>query len=196
VLYNKGMEKLDKEIDIVEMVKNFRKLDTIIKFLLKKDQQLLLDLKNTIYISSDEESERYVLGLGKKKIIKKHKLLQRYIDNIKSKELNETDIKLLHLLGFDEVIDLLTKPAELAKINSEWVDVYPTLGRISSLNKKRSGSPKKEEIRSPRNKSNRRQLTAERRVKFDNMSLDDINDPPPEKHVFRSVKALERLKKK
>jgi 16S rRNA U1498 N3-methylase RsmE len=31
MLYYKGMEKLDKEIDIVEMVKKFRKMDIIIK---------------------------------------------------------------------------------------------------------------------------------------------------------------------
>ena len=133
------MERLDKEIDLVEIVKNFRKLDVIIKLLLKTDQQLLLDLKTTKYISSDEESEKYVLGMSKKKIIKKHKLLQRYIDNIKSKELNETDIKLLGILGFHNVIDLLTRPVGIEKINSEWIENPAVLNKsFSPMKKKKS----------------------------------------------------------
>lgn len=134
VLYNKGIEKLDKEIDIVEMVKKFRKLDILIKYIFSKDQQLLLDLKHAHYISSDEESERYVLGLQKKKVIKKHKLLQKYIDNIKSKKLDDGDLKLLKLLGLNDVRELL-KPGKGNKTNEEWIILKPTLGKSSSFTK-------------------------------------------------------------
>lgn len=191
VLYNKGMEKLDKEIDIVEIVKKFRKLDIIIKYLLQKDQQLLLDLKNTEYISSDEESERYVLGIRKKKIIKKHKLLQQYIGNIKSKELSEADIKLLNILGFGDVVHLLTKPVEFSKINSEWEEVYSGLGRTGSIKKQPSQSPKKFGGSPTRRKTLRRSSTVEKRVRFDS-SLEGFDRDPPKHYIYRSKKALER----
>jgi hypothetical protein len=178
VLYNKGIERLDKEIDIVEMVKKFRKLDIIIKLLLKKDQQLLLDLKNAEYISSDEESERYVLGNGKKKVIKKHKLLQNYINNIKSKELSGTDIKLLKILGFKSVLEMLTRPTELAKINSNWTDVNPIkMGKGISMEKRgKSQSPKKD---------NGKKVMFER-----NSSVDTKEDLP--ENIYRSKKNVER----
>jgi hypothetical protein len=182
VLYNKGIERLDKEIDIVEMVKKFRKLDVIIKLLLKKDQQLLLDLKNCEYISSDEESERYVLGNGKKKVIKKHKLLQNYINNIKSKELSGTDIKLLKILGFNSVLEMLTRPTELAKINTNWTDVNPILMRKgTSLTKRgKSQSPKKGNGK---------------KVMFGRNSSVDTKEDLPE-NIYRSKKNVERRRLK
>ena len=190
-MYNKGIERLDKEIDLVEMVKNFRKLDVIIKLLLKTDQQLLLDLKTTNYISSDEESEGYVLGHSKKKIIKKHKLLQRYIDNIKSKELNETDIKLLRILGFHSVIDLLTRPVGLEKINTEWIENPPLLIHGSSFKKKRSN---KFDSNNSAGRKPQRHLATEKRVTFDHLADEEHKDPSSQ-HIFRSNKNIEKKKK-
>ncbi|CAI2379667.1 unnamed protein product [Moneuplotes crassus] len=143
MLYYKGMEKLDQEIDIVEIVRKFRKLDVLVKLLLKKDQQLILDLKNAIYISSEEESERYLLGYTKKKVLRKHKLLQKYIDNIKSKELTSQDEKLLNILGFKDVCAMLARPAQLAKVNSNWTDRrHPVFGLSGSPKKQRRSSQK------------------------------------------------------
>lgn len=186
VLYNKGMERLDKEIDIVEMVKKFRKLDIIIKLLLKKDQQLLLDLKNAHYISSDEESERYVLGRGKKKVIKKHKLLQNYINNIKSKELSDIDIKLLKILGFDSVLEMLTRPAQLEKINSNWADVHPVMRRNGGSSMKKSDRSKSN---SPKKNTNDKRVMFER-----NSSIDSKEDIP--NNIYRSQKNVERRRMK
>jgi len=190
VLFNKGMERLDKEIDIVEMVKKFRKLDVIVRFLLKKDQQLLLDLKNTHYISSNEESEKYVIGLQKKKVIKKHKLLQRYIDNIKSKELSEKDVRLLKVLEFNDVLHMLQRPAKLAKINSEWAGVHPSLGKSPSFTKLNRN---KKNNNSPSNKSNR-DFMKERKVKFKSETTDSDDVAP--NNIYRSRKNLERRRLK
>ena len=70
-------------------------------------------MKRTKYISSEHETEPYLLK-GVKKKLNKSKLLQRYIDNIKSKNLNETDIRLLTLLGFQRVIPSLTRTDEIS----------------------------------------------------------------------------------
>ena len=187
------MERLDKEIDIIEMVKKFRKLDVIVKLLLKKDQQLLLDLKNAYYISSDEESERYVLGLSRKKVLKKHKLLQRYIDNIKSKELNEQDQKLLKILGFDSVLDMLSRPAQLTKINSNWAEFHhPIFGKSMSLKKKRSNISKRS-LSSGKRRDEKGKL--EQRVKFSQVSSAG-SEGYKTKNVYRSKKNQERRKLK
>lgn len=128
---------------------------------------------NTHYISSDEESERYVVGLRKKKIIKKHKLLQRYIDNIKSKELDETDIKLLKILGFNKVIDLLTRPVDLEKINTEWID-NPLL-----LTQQYSSFRKKNYDSNGSNTNGGGNFAVEKRVKFDTLSRDEERKETP-----------------
>jgi hypothetical protein len=187
VLYNKGVEKLDKEIDIVEMVKKFRKLDIIVKYIFSKDQQLLLDLKHTHHISSDEESERYVLGLQKKKVIKKHKLLQKYIDNIKSKKLDDGDLKLLKLLGLNDVRELL-KPGKVNKINEEWIIMKPALGKSNSFTKfqreksnisKYSPEAMKKRLLFPEN---------HRKYRRDSSSSDGHS----RKNIYRSRKNMER----
>lgn len=193
MLYNKGMERLDREIDIIEMVKKFRKLDVIVKLLLRNDQQLLLDLKNSNYISSDEESENYVLGLSKKKVLKKHKLLQRYIDNIKSKELNTQDEKLLKILGFHDVLDMLSQPVQLNKINSNWGEFYhPIFGKNISP-KKGKGSLKKGSMSFQNNRGEEGKL--DKRVKFSQASSTG-SEGYKTNNVYRSKKNQERRKMK
>ena len=68
--------------------------------------------------------------------------MKRYIDNIKSKELEEGDVKLLTILGFGDVVEILRKRTDFEKINTEWADVLTSYGRLTSMKKVRSYSPK------------------------------------------------------
>ena len=112
----------------MSILRSIRKLQTLLRLLLERDQQLLLEMKRTKYISSEHETEPYLLK-GTKKKLNKSKLLSRYIDNIKSKHLNETDMKLLKLLGFERVIPSLTRSENISESQnwfrgSAYIDLY------------------------------------------------------------------------
>lgn len=87
------------------------------KILLDKDQRRLLALKQTEYISSD--LDEYDPSNYKKHLLK-NKLINLYIDNLRSKKLKRSDIKLLEITGFKKVIELLTKQRAIERVKSDW----------------------------------------------------------------------------
>jgi len=55
-----------------------------------------------------------------KKHPKKNKLINIYIENLRSKKLKRSDIKLLEVTGFRKVIDLLNKQRAIERVQNEW----------------------------------------------------------------------------
>jgi hypothetical protein len=87
------------------------------KILLDKDQRRLLQLKQTELISSD--LDEYDPNDFKKYLLK-NKMINLYIDNLRSKKLKRSDIKLLEITGFKKVVDLLNKQRAVERVQSEW----------------------------------------------------------------------------
>jgi len=61
--FNKGLDRLNAEMDLTTIVKNVRILRQFIKIALDKDQQVLLQLKSTEFINSEPELEKSVAYL-------------------------------------------------------------------------------------------------------------------------------------
>lgn len=77
----------------------------------------MLHLKQTEFISSD--LDEYDPNDFKKHALK-NKLVNLYIDNLRSKKLKRSDIKLLEITGFKKVIDLLNKQRSIERVQNEW----------------------------------------------------------------------------
>jgi hypothetical protein len=108
---------LNRELDVQYILKSIRKIKYLMKILLDKDQRRLLDLKQTEYISSD--LDEYDPADYKKHLLK-NKLINLYIDNLRSKKLKRSDVKLLEITGFKKVIDLLNKQRAIERVQSDW----------------------------------------------------------------------------
>ncbi len=113
LFYQKGEDRINKELDVLYILKNIRKIKYLMKILLDKDQRRLLRLKQTEQISSD--LDEYDPN-DYKKHINKNKLINIYIDNLRSKKLKRSDIKLLEITGFRKVIDLLNKQKAIERV--------------------------------------------------------------------------------
>jgi len=100
LFFNKGFEKLDKELDIANLVKNIRNSKYMLKIFFDKDQRRLLQLKNTKLVSSDDEKPNVFYT---KKKLQKNKLINMYVDNLRSKRLTKTDLKLFEVTGFKKL---------------------------------------------------------------------------------------------
>jgi hypothetical protein len=108
---------LNKELDVLYILKKIRQIKYLMKILLDKDQRRLLQLKQTEYISSDlDEYDPNDF----KRHIQKNKMINLYIDNLRSKKLKRSDIKLLEITGFKKVIDLLNKQRAIERVQQEW----------------------------------------------------------------------------
>lgn len=99
------------------ILKNIRRIKYLMKILLDKDQRRLLDLKQTEYISSDIDEHD---PADFKKHLMKNKLINLYIDNLRSKKLKRSDVKLLEITGFKKVLDLLNKQRAIERVQSDW----------------------------------------------------------------------------
>lgn len=119
LFYQKGEDQINRELDVLNILKSIRKIKYLMKILLDKDQRRLLKLKTTKFISSDiEEYDPNDF----KKHMKKNNLVNLYVDNLRRKKLKRSDIKLLEITGFKKVIDLLDKKRALDRVQSEWAD--------------------------------------------------------------------------
>jgi hypothetical protein len=45
-----------------------------------------------------------------------------YVDNLRKKKLKRSDVKLLQITGFKNVIEILNKQRAFEKVQSEWAD--------------------------------------------------------------------------
>jgi hypothetical protein len=102
--YEKGFERLDKELDIANIINNIRRVKYLMKIFLDKDQRKLLSLRKTKIISSDDEKP---ISWDFKKQLKKMKLLDTYIEHLRIKKLTKTDYKLLTSAGFENVLTIM-----------------------------------------------------------------------------------------
>lgn len=50
----------------------------------------------------------------------KNRLINLYVDNLRSKKLKRSDIKLLEITGFRKVIDLLNQQRAVERVQSDW----------------------------------------------------------------------------
>jgi hypothetical protein len=101
----KGRERLNKEMDVANVVHTLRKVKYLMKILLDKDQRRLFLLKKTEQISSDEGHDED----DWKKVLLKDKLINLYVDVLRSKKLKRSDSKLLETTGFKQVLSILRK---------------------------------------------------------------------------------------
>jgi hypothetical protein len=72
-----------------------------------------LHLKQTEYISSDLNEHD---PCDYKKVLQKNTQIDLYIDNLRSKKLKRSDIKLLEVTGFRKVIDMLNKQRAFERV--------------------------------------------------------------------------------
>jgi hypothetical protein len=70
-------------------------------------------LKTSEFIDSD--LEEYDPTNFKKHVLK-NKLINLYVDNLRKKKLKRSDIKLLEITGFKNVIDLLNKQRSVDRV--------------------------------------------------------------------------------
>ena len=107
LFFLKGREMLDKEMDLSYIVRHVRILRYFLKTVLDKDQRVLLKLKSTEFIPSDEDERKP--NAGQKKTKRKDLILQRYVEELQKKTLGKMDFRLLEVLGFKETIRILTE---------------------------------------------------------------------------------------
>ncbi|CDW77920.1 UNKNOWN [Stylonychia lemnae] len=112
----KGRQMLNKEMDIAWIVHQIRKVKYLMKILLDKDQRRLFQLKRTQQISSDEgyDEDDY------KKKLRKDKLIDLYVDVLRTKKLKRSDNKLLEITGFKNVLSILNSQKAYEKVAAEW----------------------------------------------------------------------------
>jgi len=70
-------------------------------------------------ISSDDETP---ILWDYKKHLKKEKVIDIYVDNLRIKKLQKVDVKLLEVAGFRKVLELINKARAVERVVSEWGD--------------------------------------------------------------------------
>ena len=104
--FRKGLLKLDKEADIGFIIRHIRILRYFLKTVLDKDQLALLKLKSKSFIPSEDEKPP---SNTHKKKFKEDGLMETYVENLQRKTLGKQDVRLLEVLGFGKVLDVLNR---------------------------------------------------------------------------------------
>jgi len=94
--FYQGLDRLNKECDMAYILKQIRIMRYFLKTVLSKDQRVLLKLKGTENIPSEDDKPNPMLF---KKKLNKKLLLDRYLDAVKAKEINVEDERLFRVLG-------------------------------------------------------------------------------------------------
>ena len=98
-----GMEYIDKDMDITNIILKIRQLNNFMKTILDTDQRKLLKLRSSKFIRSDCELDY----TEKRKYHNKRKMLYMYVDNLRTKTVDSRDVKLLQLTGLKDIIEIL-----------------------------------------------------------------------------------------
>ena len=114
LFFIKGMEALDKEMDIAYIIRQVRILRYFLRTVLDHDQYCLLKMKSTKLIESSDDENEPILSKERKKY-NKDAVLDRLIDQLQRKQLSKQDVRLLEVLGFDETLKILME--ERTKLN-------------------------------------------------------------------------------
>jgi hypothetical protein len=99
------MEHIDKELDIGYIIKKIRALNVFMKMSLDKDQRKLLKMRVSQFINSDEDIAMSKINV--KKVVDKKKMLEMIVNNLRNKKINDQDIKLLKIIGLEEILNIL-----------------------------------------------------------------------------------------
>jgi hypothetical protein len=91
--YQLGEELIDKDLDLANIILKLRQLNIFMKMNLDVDQRKLLKLRGRKLITSDLDEKFSPIVF--RKIENKDEMLNIFVDNIRLKELNKKDIKLL-----------------------------------------------------------------------------------------------------
>lgn len=113
LFYQKGEDRINRELDVLNILKSIRKIKYLMKILLDKDQRRLLKLKTTEYIPSDFDEYD---PTDFKKTILKNKMINAFVDNLRKKKMKRSDVKLLEITGFGRVIDILNKQKAVERV--------------------------------------------------------------------------------
>lgn len=84
--FNKGLEQMNKECDLAYIVKHVRILRYFLRTVLDKDQRVLLKLKATKFLDSDNEKPN---SFEFRQKFNKDMLLDLYIEYIQKKNLTK-----------------------------------------------------------------------------------------------------------
>jgi len=103
--YKLGLEKVDKSLDISNIVLKLRQLNFFMKMMLQRDHRKLLKLRGSQFIASDLDYDDSIFKV--KKCMNKEKMLNLIVDNIRGKKMELIDIKLLQQAGLNDVIQIL-----------------------------------------------------------------------------------------
>lgn len=108
--FYQGLDRLNKECDMAYILKQIKTMRYFLKTVLSKDQRILLKLKGTENIPSENEKPNPLLF---KKKLNKKLLLDRYLDAVQQKEINVEDERLFSVLGQNETYTLLKEQKQL-----------------------------------------------------------------------------------
>ena len=89
------------------MIRHVRILRYFLKTVLDKDQRILLKLKSTEFIPSSDD-EKVPTG-SRRRVKNKDMILRRYVESLQKKTFGKMDMRLLQVLGFKDVIKILTE---------------------------------------------------------------------------------------
>jgi len=112
--YKMGVEKIDKDMDVANIITKIRTLNQFMKMILDVDQRKLLKLRSSKLIDSDEDPKYSIFSA--KKCHDKDKMLNILVDNLRQKQLDKRDIKLLRICGLQELIGIL-KARDIFRVN-------------------------------------------------------------------------------
>lgn len=79
--YKLGIEKIDKEMDLANIINKIRSLNQFMKMMLDVDHRKLLKLRNKKLIASDEDPRFSIFST--KKCYENQKMLNMYVDNLR-----------------------------------------------------------------------------------------------------------------
>lgn len=79
--YHLGIEKIDKEMDLANIINKIRSLNYFMKMILDVDHRKLLKLRNKKLIASDEDPRFSIFR--SKKCYENNKMLNVYVDNLR-----------------------------------------------------------------------------------------------------------------
>ena len=103
--YKLGLEKIDKSLDIANIISKLRQLNFFMKMMIPQSQRRLLKLRVSKFIPSDLEYEKSIFK--QKKCVDTQRMLDEIVDSIRMKKIESQDLSLLKVAGLEDIIEIL-----------------------------------------------------------------------------------------
>ncbi len=131
-------------MDIGYVIRHVRILRYFLKTVLDKDQRILLKLKSTEFIPSTDDG---MVNHGRvKKGKNKDLILRRYVEVLQKKTFGKMDMRLLQVLGFKDVLRILTEEKSKQTEHEERMNKFFENQELNNGNKEsRNGISKRNE---------------------------------------------------